>query len=631
MTKRPHLDPCFPIVLLMVLFLGLGGCSNAPKRDVNPADLENLSLDAGERDHLIEVARSVLGGGTPEKKASTFPDLYVNETRAVFITVPRERARATTQFAFGDDAVDAVTRAAEGMRERLGAAPAKAFRLDVVTHVSKPKKAKIGAKWRTDVTNSAVLFVTPAMGFLGQELKDWAVVRDKKSFSLSALKSLMRDRGFSAEDRNGFRRDAPVSFVLGKIDSSLATDKGAVETLYRGNHLNGFEPNPERLLESINAAGRYLTQAVKADGRFDYNYDPARNKSATSYNLLRHAGTTFSMMQIYEINRDPALLEAVRRALGYLDSVSMGPDPEDAKTHRWKAVTEPRILEAKLGGSGLALLAFGNYTRVTGDTRYMPLMQGYAEFIAYMQKPDGDMVQRYYHRPQDKNRTYKPVLYYPGEAFFGLMTLHHLDHNERWLNVAAKGIDYIADVRDAQKPTDGLEHDHWLLYAINEVDKLRPAANRTGHAHRVLEAMFNKFNYEAEHPDFVGGYYKRPQTTPAACRLEAKGAQYEMALRNGDKEREAKILESLKLGATFLMRNQFNDVNTMFFEDPARAAGGYPMNFWNPEIQIDFVQHSTSALINLYHALTNHEHVLKPGEHAGAPAPSEEAPVADAA
>ncbi|MCZ7582352.1 MAG: hypothetical protein M5R36_02905 [Deltaproteobacteria bacterium] len=379
--------------------------------------------------------------------------------------------------------------------------------------------------------------------------------------------------------------------------SFMEDGNGGVIELHRGNRTDGFDVTPERLYEAIDAAGHYLKNAVTDTGKFHYLYYPQFDSYAKSYNLLRHAGTAFSMAQIYEITRDPELLDAVKRALEYLVGVSMGPDENDRKTHDWMAVTQPRALYAKLGGSGLALLAFGNYTRITGDKQYVPLMQAYGRFIEYMQEPNGHMQQRYWHKPKDKGRQTKPVLYYPGEAFFGLGTLYALDGDMRWMKVVEKGIDYIADVRDINTPTKKLEHDHWLMYATNEMTKVKVKENQLRHARRVTEAMLGTFNYEDKDPFFVGGYYKRPKTTPAACRLEAKTAVYEMAKRIGDDELAERVYETLVLGAGFLMRNQYNDINTMFFPDPKEAIGGYQGHYWDPGIQIDYVQHSTSALI----------------------------------
>ncbi|MCC6157957.1 MAG: hypothetical protein IT350_07875 [Deltaproteobacteria bacterium] len=598
--------PSLGAALLFVVFAL--GCAQGEAPVVDIASIEKIELTDTDKAYLAAIARAVLKGETPSTDAGAHAKMHGKSTRGVFVTVPREGKAAVTGLAFRENAAEATIAAAkDATRAKIPADRVGRVRVDVIVKADEKKTYEVGKKWKADVTLDAVLFDTkPPVAFLGQEMRDTgAIGGHKDKFSIEGLRRLMNRRGLATDGSPLLQKDAKVNLVRGELASFLQEPDGTVKTLYRGNVLDGFEPAPERLLTAINEAGNYLKRAVDDKGKFDYNYDPARDKSATSYNLLRHAGTTFSMMQIYELNKDPEILEAVKRALGYLQTVSMGPDANDAKKHDWKAITQPGILEAKLGGCGLALLAFGNYTRVTGDKSHLDLMQAYARFIEFMQKPDGDMVQRYYHKPEDKNKTYQPVLYYPGEAFFGLMTLHAIDGNPRWLDVAAKGIDFIADVRDGAKPTEKLEHDHWLLYAINEVDKLRPAANRTAHADRVMQAMFDKFILEDEHPDFVGGFYKKPKTTPVACRIEAMGAQYQMSLRRNDPAMTARILSAVKLGSTFLMRNQYTDVNTIFFENPARAMGGYQTGYWNPEIQIDYVQHSTSALIGLFHALTD--------------------------
>ena len=59
--------------------------------------------------------------------------------------------------------------------------------------------------------------------------------------------------------------------------------------------------------------------------------------------------------------------------------------------------------------------------------------------------------------------------YYPGEALYALMKLYRSDGNRRWLEAARRGVDWIIQVRDADKSIGQLTHDHWLMYALREL------------------------------------------------------------------------------------------------------------------------------------------------------------------
>ncbi|MCL4235411.1 MAG: hypothetical protein KJ042_12935, partial [Deltaproteobacteria bacterium] len=377
--------------LLFVVFVF--GCAQGESPTFDPTSIGKIELTDADKAYLAAVARAVLRGETPATDTTAHAAMHKKSPRGVFVTVPREGKAAVTGFAIRENAAEATMAAAkDATRAKIPADQVRRVRVDVIVKTGEKKPYEVGKKWKADVTLDAVLFDTkPPVAFLGQEMRDTGAIGGlKDKFSIEGLRRLMNRRGIATDGSPLLQKDAKVNLVRGELASFLVEPDGTVRTLYRGNVMDGFEPTPERLLTAINEAGDYLKRIVDDKGKFDYNYDPARDKSSTSYNLLRHAGTTFSMMQIYELNKDPELLESVKRALGYLESVSMGPDANDAKKHDWKAITQPGILEAKLGGCGLALLAFGNYTRVTGDRSHLDLMQAYARFIEFMQKPDGD-------------------------------------------------------------------------------------------------------------------------------------------------------------------------------------------------------------------------------------------------
>ena len=73
----------------------------------------------------------------------------------------------------------------------------------------------------------------------------------------------------------------------------------------------------EALRESIALGADYLVRETDDRGRITYEYDAVKNAEGTGYNMLRHAGTLYSMMQAWRVQPDPALLAASRRAADY--------------------------------------------------------------------------------------------------------------------------------------------------------------------------------------------------------------------------------------------------------------------------------------------------------------------------
>jgi hypothetical protein len=248
--------------------------------------------------------------------------------------------------------------------------------------------------------------------------------------------------------------------------SGFFVDAEQILPLYRG-HRQSVPTPPGELLAAANRAGDYLQRAVGADGRFVYSYLPKTDRGKDSYNILRHAGTVYSMLELYEVNRRPELLAAARRALGYLLN-----QIEDCEVD---GKTLPCIVEegeVKLGGNALAAIALAKHIEVTGDTGHLPTLRRLGEWILAVQEPDGEFGVHKQSHPDGKVSDFVSE-YYPGEALLALMRISALDADARWLDGAEQGARFLIETRDAGVPDTELNHDHWLLYALNEIYRER--------------------------------------------------------------------------------------------------------------------------------------------------------------
>lgn len=583
-----------------------------------------IELTDAEKVFVLQLVRAaVLKQPTPAGDAGTYPHVYQKQPRGVFVSLPRSGKAALTGFGWGET----IAAAAKAAGEELGRLAkdenpaAGRLRVDVILSSDKKKSRQVKEKWSLPIEHAGLLLATePVVALLPEELRDRGIIDPKGKFSTKRFKILMEDRGISRQILKQVTENAKLDICRFLTVSFMEDGRGGMWPLWRGNRMDLFEPTPENLLRTIKDAGDYLKNNVKADGSFNYRYLPQWDQQSPSYNELRHAGATFSMLQVYDLTRDPEMLAAARKALGWIERNSRGPDEIDSRNYDWLALNDSAKEYAKTGGSGLSLLAFGWYTKVTGDRQYLPLMQKYARFLEYMIKEDGDIRMRYFYRQKDKDKWVKPVLYYPGESFFGLATLYQLDGDRHWIELAAKGIDFIADVRDAPVPDANIPPDHWLAYSINEVHKVEPRENQVKHGWRIFNAMHMQFHETHEDPAFVGGYLKKPASVQAACRLEATGALYRLAEQLNDKERMDQCFAVLQKGSSYLMRTQYNEINTMFMPNPPQAKGGLFYSYWSPEIQIDYVQHALSAMIMTYQYTLEREKGKALGESANAQA-----------
>lgn len=372
------------------------------------------------------------------------------------------------------------------------------------------------------------------------------------------------------------------------------SDGATVHRLYRG-HRSHSQPALEDLLDAALAAGGYLERIVGPEGRFVYRYLPSGGSAADGYNMVRHAGTVYSMLELLEATGDPALRSAAEQAVAYLVATV---SPCDADGEAAQCLLDEG--EVKLGGNALAVLALAQHARVTGDRRYLPLAADLARWIRAVQSGSGEFVVHRQTYPDGEVSDFVSE-YYPGEAVLALVRLHALDGDEAWLDAAVRGADWLIEERDGNAAPAELIHDHWLLYALDELHRLRPDARYLEHASRLAAAIMQAQHHRPPYPDWVGGYGEPPRSTPAATRSEGLAAAYRLARDFGTSREAQALLDALRLGISFQLQTQYRPESVLYFGEPQRALGGFRRSLTDDEIRIDYVQHNLSSLLALYH------------------------------
>jgi len=362
--------------------------------------------------------------------------------------------------------------------------------------------------------------------------------------------------------------------------------------LFRGN-LRHPGHSATQLLSAADEGGRYLLRHQREDGGFDYSYEPKKNTVADAYNLLRHAGTCYSLVELYQATGDDAYRIAADRGLEFLLTTARGPKESDQGAE-FEAIVSPGE-EAKLGGAALSILAMVQFQRATGAEDRLDRARKMARFLLFQQDSDGHFRSKYFYGPPDP----KPFesIYYPGEAIVALVRLFRVDADAVWLAAARAGADWLIDVRDAGKPTADLPHDHWLLMGLDELFEITGDDRYATHAERIAEAIIDAQRLTSPHPDWIGSFYDPPRSTPTATRAEGLTAATRLARRTG--RDDTPYLEALQRMAAFQLRCQITPENGLYLPRPDLARGGFRRSLTNWEIRIDYVQHNVSALLGL--------------------------------
>ena len=370
-------------------------------------------------------------------------------------------------------------------------------------------------------------------------------------------------------------------------------DGEEVVSLYRGHRMFP-ELTPKILIKEASLGGDYLINALNEEGKFDYNYYLYLDYSSKDYNMLRHAGTVYSMLQLYEITRDEKLLKASEKAIEYL--LKYVNSFKSKKGIISMVIFKNKI---KLGTNAVTILALTKYTQVTGDKKYLMIAQNLARWIKNSQAKNGSFRIHIQTFPDGKI-PYRVPLYYPGETILALTRLYEIDGNSDWLQVAKKAAGYQEKVYFKIVRNDSIEIDHWVVFALNGVYKYDKRPEFVTLCFKIVDKIQEAQNKNTRYPDWDGGYYQPPRCTPTATRSEALLYAYQIAEQSGKTGRLEEIYTTLLNNVKFQLNCEVRPEAAMFLENPQKALGGFQRNLTGPDIRIDYNQHNISSLVGLY-------------------------------
>ncbi|MDR3294248.1 MAG: hypothetical protein LBT26_00240 [Clostridiales Family XIII bacterium] len=218
------------------------------------------------------------------------------------------------------------------------------------------------------------------------------------------------------------------------------------------------------LTDLAEKSGAYLKSTAMDDGRFVYGYFPVFDREIQAYNAIRHCLSVMALMEIYKLTKDESYVETIRKTYAYfMDQYYIEIDAETAVI-----VDKENEDEIRLGSLGLSLVAMQMYAELFGaDAGITEKAVRIANTICTLQDDTGQFTHVLQYPDMSVKEKFR-IVYYSGEACYGLMKLYAATKDEKYLSTVKKAFEFFIDNRYDKY------YDHWLSYSVNELVQYAP-------------------------------------------------------------------------------------------------------------------------------------------------------------
>ena len=366
----------------------------------------------------------------------------------------------------------------------------------------------------------------------------------------------------------------------------------------------------------IGAAEWYLSN-LQPDGSVVYKFWPEANRYANENNIVRHALSTWNLVQAYEVEPRPEFIEAAKATLGFTEKHRVeetNPVHGEMAFYRYKD-------NVKLGTVVIGILGIVDLARATGSDEYDALLVKLGNFTKFMAQENGRFLGYYVPKTHPYHGKSNDIV--PGEAALALVYLAEYFDDDSWLEPLEAYWSYYMPLfreraskkrEDAPWPWFTYENDMrlalvqmspWTVMAANAYHERTGDEKIAEFGLEVGEWMIDTYQWSSERapwPDYVGGYFKLREELPAMqafCYAEGTAAAYQLAVRMAPK-RSGYFEKSTREAMRLALAMQYTEMDTYAFSRPLQVMGGIRYALNETKVRIDYVHHALSSMYLYY-------------------------------
>ncbi len=450
----------------------------------------------------------------------------------------------------------------------------------------------------------------------------------KSALNTILRKTYIKNITNKISERIEILRNTPHECFIIK-SKAFVTYKDDILPLYRGNILREY--STDEIKKQALSGADWIVKYQKGNGQYLYYYDakednyidhehPERPEDNLYYNDLRHCGGIVTLIRAYQLTKDKKYLKSAKKGLDFIVSIT--------KEHNINEETGAYVFynkKAKLGGTGMILIAMMKYREESCDKSYDEYIKKYTRHLLSRIYKTGEFLGYYIHpnfqngepliEMSDEERRETFSFYYPGEALLGLaLFANYFKDDEplrqKVLEKSKLALDWIVDERPKiySDMFTSLPSDAWLMQAIEEWTS-NPEFQKDNYINFVLndaQTMINKCYTKDDSPfiDYEGSYYYNygDHFYPDGSRSEGLIGAYYLAKKLDKTELAERILEACRKTAKSQMVLFNDDKNNYAHKNPSKSQGAIRFKATRQWIRVDSIQHVACFYFRLYFA-----------------------------